>query len=48
MNDISNDGIGFQSDKNEVTLLSRNNEAFTLPLASKKRIAADILKLVWK
>lgn len=48
VNDISNDGIGFQSDKNEVTLLSRNNEAYTLPLASKKRIATDILKLVWK
>ena len=48
VNDISNPKTGFESEMNEVTLLSRNNEHFSFPLSAKRKIAADILNQVWK
>ena len=48
VNDISNPTIGFESEKNEVTLLSRKNETFTLPLSTKREIASEILQRIWK
>ena len=48
VNDISNPTIGFESEKNEVTLLSRKNETFTLPLSTKREIASGILQRIWK
>ena len=48
VNDISNPKIGFESEMNQVTLLSRKNEHFSFPLSSKKEIASAILKQVWK
>ena len=48
VNDISNPKTGFESEMNEVTLLSRNNEHFSFPLSSKKQIASAILNQVWK
>ena len=48
VNDISNRTIGFESEKNEVTLLSRKNETFTLPLSTKREIASGILQRIWK
>ena len=48
VNDISNPTIGFESEKNEVTLLSRKNETFTLPLSTKREIASGILHRIWK
>lgn len=48
VNDISNPKTGFESEMNEVTLLSRNNEHFSFPLSTKRKIAADILNQVWK
>ena len=48
VNDISNPKIGFESEMNQVTLLSRNNEHFSFPLSSKKEIASAILNQVWK
>lgn len=48
VNDISNHTIGFESEKNEVTLLSRKNETFTLPLSTKREIASGIFQRIWK
>ena len=48
VNDIASNQTGFQSELNEVTLLSRNEETITFPLASKTEIAVSILKQVWK
>jgi phosphopantothenoylcysteine decarboxylase/phosphopantothenate--cysteine ligase len=48
VNDIASNQAGFQSELNEVTLLSRNEETITFPLASKTEIAVSILKQVWK
>ena len=48
VNDISNRTIGFESEKNEVTLLSRKNKTFTLPLSTKREIASGILQRIWK
>jgi predicted RNA binding protein YcfA (HicA-like mRNA interferase family) len=31
-----------------VTLLSRKNETFTLPLSTKREIASGILQRIWK
>lgn len=47
MNDISDKNIGFASDFNEVTLLSRSGESIALGRKSKKEIAKEILDHVW-
>jgi phosphopantothenoylcysteine decarboxylase/phosphopantothenate--cysteine ligase len=48
VNDITTSLTGFQSELNEVTLLSRNEESITFSLSSKIEIATSILKQVWK
>ncbi len=48
VNDIASNVTGFATEMNEVTLLSRQEETFTLPFASKSKIATGILKQVWK
>ena len=45
-NDISSPGLGFQSDSNQVTLISGENEIEALPILSKKEIASLILDRV--
>lgn len=45
-NDISAPGIGFQSDDNQVTLISRDREPVELPRMSKLEIAGRILDRV--
>jgi phosphopantothenoylcysteine decarboxylase/phosphopantothenate--cysteine ligase len=47
MNDVSDKEIGFASDFNEVTLLSRSGESIPLGRKSKKEIAKGILDHVW-
>ena len=47
MNDVSDKGVGFASDFNEVTLLSRSGESIPLGRKSKKEIAKGILDHVW-
>lgn len=37
------DGVGFESDDNEVVLVTRGGETLALPLASKREIAGQIL-----
>ena len=37
VNDISKPEIGFESEMNQVTLLSRNNENFSFPLSSRRK-----------
>ena len=43
-NDISRTDAGFQSDKNEVTMISKGGEIIEIPLQSKEKIAKLILK----
>lgn len=40
---VSQDGIGFESDQNEVVMVMRTGETSTLPMAPKRRIADQIL-----
>jgi phosphopantothenoylcysteine decarboxylase / phosphopantothenate---cysteine ligase len=47
VNDVSDKEIGFASDFNEVTLLSRSGESIPLGRKSKKEIAKGILDHVW-
>jgi phosphopantothenoylcysteine decarboxylase / phosphopantothenate---cysteine ligase len=47
MNDVADKNIGFASDFNEVTLLSRSGESIPLGRKSKKEIAKGILDHVW-
>ena len=47
MNDVSDKGVGFGSDFNEVTLLSGSGESIPLGRKSKKEIAKGILDHVW-
>ena len=43
---VSQEGIGFESDQNEVTLVTRSGEAIPIPKASKLEIAGKILDQV--
>ena len=47
MNDVSDKEIGFGSDINDVTLLSRRGESIALGRKSKQEIAKGILDHVW-
>jgi len=47
MNEVSQDGIGFASDFNDVTLLSSTGETIALGKQKKKEIAKEILDKVW-
>ena len=47
MNDVSDKEIGFGSDINDVTLLSRRGESIPLGKKSKQDIAKGILDHVW-
>jgi phosphopantothenoylcysteine decarboxylase / phosphopantothenate---cysteine ligase len=47
MNDVSDKRVGFASDFNEVTLLSRCGESIPLGRRSKKEIAKGVLDHVW-
>ncbi len=46
INDITQKGIGFQSDSNQVEIISKNGDTQTVPLAHKQTIAGVILQLV--
>lgn len=46
-NDVSSDEHGFQSDFNDVTLLSKSEETIALGRKSKSEIAKKILDYVW-
>ena len=48
LNDVSRADIGFESDANEVILLSSQNEMLKISKQSKKRVAQNILKTVLK
>ena len=47
-NDISRVGLGFNSDNNEVLILSKNHEEIKLPAANKMEIAVKILQQINK
>ena len=42
-NDVSQSGIGFNSDDNAVTLIDRQLERYSLPQASKQKLARQII-----
>lgn len=46
LNDVSQKGIGFESDQNQVTLLSRGGQKINLPRMSKKKLAKKILEVI--
>lgn len=45
-NDVSQEGIGFHSDANAVTIFSRQGDKVDIPVMSKKDVAYQILKVV--
>ena len=45
-NDVSQEGIGFHSDDNAVTLFSRYGQKRVIPRRTKREVAYDILKVV--
>ena len=45
-NDISKKGQGFQSDKNEITMISKDGKKTNFPLDTKLEIAEKILKTI--
>lgn len=47
-NDISQKGMGFNSEKNEILILDKNNQEIKLPAANKTDIAVKILQQINK
>jgi len=45
---VSQEGIGFESERNEVTLITRSGDIIPLPLAPKREVADMILDHVLK
>ncbi|MDR2919084.1 MAG: bifunctional phosphopantothenoylcysteine decarboxylase/phosphopantothenate--cysteine ligase CoaBC [Tannerella sp.] len=43
LNSLQDEGAGFQHDTNKVTIIDRKGEILTLPLKSKKEVAAEII-----
>ncbi len=46
LNNVSRKGIGFESDYNQVTLLSHNGQTISLPRMTKKKLASKILEVI--
>lgn len=46
LNQLSDAGAGFMHDTNKVTLIDTNEKSHTLPLKSKKEVAADIAEAI--
>ena len=44
-NDVSQEGVGFESDENALTVLFASGEERTLPRATKMALASDLLKI---
>jgi len=46
LNTLENDGAGFQSDTNKITILDKENGKFEFNLKSKKAVAQDIIETI--
>jgi phosphopantothenoylcysteine decarboxylase/phosphopantothenate--cysteine ligase len=46
VNDVSKSGAGFETDTNEMILLSREGESIKIPMAAKSEVAEKIIKVV--
>ena len=46
LNTLENDGAGFQSDTNKITILDKENVKFEFNLKSKKAVAEDIIETI--
>lgn len=46
INNVAQAGAGFGSDTNIVTYLNRDQEEFSIPIATKKEVAREIFKLI--
>jgi len=45
-NDVGREGVGFQTDTNEVFIISRDKKAIRIPLTSKKDIAKKLVNMI--
>lgn len=48
VNDISKKGAGFKSDTNQVVILTKNNEAESIPMMPKRELADEIINRIEK
>lgn len=48
VNDVSKEGIGFDSDQNEIIILTKNGGQYEIPQMSKDKIADQIINIVLK
>ena len=46
VNDVSKEGAGFESDTNEMILLSKEGKNIKIPMASKSEVAEKIIRAV--
>jgi len=47
LNSLRDDGAGFGTDTNKVTIFDKHNDALIIPLKAKKEVAVDIVDAIW-
>lgn len=47
LNSLRDDGAGFGTDTNKVTIFDKHNDALIIPLKTKKEVAVDIVDAIW-
>lgn len=47
-NDVSQPGVGFGADQNQVTVFARQGEPVLIPLGSKEEVADQLLDVIWR
>jgi phosphopantothenoylcysteine decarboxylase/phosphopantothenate--cysteine ligase len=48
LNSLNDEGAGFGHDTNKISILDRHNNIHNFGLASKKQVASDIIKIIYK
>ncbi|GIO26099.1 bifunctional phosphopantothenoylcysteine decarboxylase/phosphopantothenate--cysteine ligase CoaBC [Ornithinibacillus bavariensis] len=48
INNVSQEGAGFESETNIVTYVNRNHEEYQIPVALKSEVARQLLQLIWR
>ena len=46
VNDVGSDGVGFESDNNEMRVFSKNGREYHIPFSDKFRVAERLVEII--
>jgi phosphopantothenoylcysteine decarboxylase/phosphopantothenate--cysteine ligase len=46
LNSLNDEGAGFGSDTNKITIFDKNKKEYTFPAKTKKEVASDIINTI--